>query len=302
MEMKNRFKEAGLLAIIGIGGTPGLTNVCAAWAAERLDEIESIDIYCACDDWSSSNKAFEVTYAIETIMDEFYMKPVQFLDGKFVEVEPRGGGGIVQYPQPIGDMYSYYIMHSEIATIPHVYQDKGIKRCTFRIGFPEKIKNTLEFLHGLGFSRSDEVEIQGAGGLKAKPVKMLKTMMDLQPSGPNAVVNDCDIIKTVVVGSRNGKHIEYTLEAVCRVTKEWPDLLGAQVYIGGAPAWAVELMRTDVIKGEGVFAPEEIIPPEPFFKEAAKREIYVTATKKALLGSDDWEKMKDKGNIGQKLL
>ena len=132
MKYNEKFREAGLLAIIGIGGTPGVTNVCARWAAERLDTIDSIDIYCGCDDWSSSKKTFEVTYAIETIMDEFYMKPIQYIDGKYVEVEPRSGGMTVQYAQPIGDMYSYFIMHSEIGTLPEVYKDKGIKNCTFQ--------------------------------------------------------------------------------------------------------------------------------------------------------------------------
>jgi saccharopine dehydrogenase (NAD+, L-lysine-forming) len=141
------------LAIIGIGGTPGVTNVCARWAADRLDTVEEIDISCGCDDWSGSKKALEVTYAIETIMDEFYMKPIQYLAGKYVEVEPRSRGKMVQFYQPIGEMYSYFIMHSEIGTLPEVYKGKGLKNCTFRIGFPEAIKEKLEFLHRLGFSR-----------------------------------------------------------------------------------------------------------------------------------------------------
>lgn len=86
-----QFKDAGLLAVIGIGGTPGVTNVCAAWAAEQLDTVESVAFFCGCDDWGRSAKAFEVTYSIETIMDEFHMKPVQYLDGKYTEVEPRSG-------------------------------------------------------------------------------------------------------------------------------------------------------------------------------------------------------------------
>ena len=298
MKYNEKFREAGLLAIIGIGGTPGVTNVCARWAAERLDTIDSIDIYCGCDDWSSSKKTFEVTYAIETIMDEFYMKPIQYIDGKYVEVEPRSGGMTVQYAQPIGDMYSYFIMHSEIGTLPEVYKDKGIKNCTFRIGFPDFVKEKLEFLHGLGFSRSDIVEVDGA---QIKPVKVLKKMMDLQPDDPDATINDCDIIKTVVSGTKDGRQIEYELEAICRPIKRWPELLGAQVYIGGAPAWAAELIRTGIISGAGAFAPEECIPPEDFFEEAAKREIYIKATQKELVGSSNWEAAKDKENVEQVL-
>jgi lysine 6-dehydrogenase len=296
MKYHEKFKQAGLLAIPGIGGTPGVTNVCAAWAADRLDTVEEIHIYCGCDDWSTSTKTFEVTYAIETIMDEFHMKPIQYLNGEYVEVAPRSGGEIVQYAKPIGEMYSYFIMHSEIATLPEVYRSKGIKNCTFHIGFPDSIKEKLEFLHGLGFSGKIPVTVDGA---EVKPVRVLKMMMDLQPEDPNAKINDCDIIKTVVIGTRNGKRVEYELEAVCRPVKEWPELLGAQVYIGGAPAWTAELIRKGMIRETGVLAPEECIPPIAFFEEAAKREIYIKATHKELLGSDDWSALRRKERVNQ---
>jgi saccharopine dehydrogenase (NAD+, L-lysine-forming) len=297
MKLNDKFKEAGLLAIPGIGGTPGVTTVCARWAADQMDIVDEIHIYCGCDDWSQSKKTFEVTYAIETIMDEFYMKPVQFLNGEYKEVEPRSGGEMISYAKPIGDMYSYFIMHSEIGTLPEVYKSKGIKNCTFRIGFPDAVKEKLEFLHGLGFSRSDKVSF---GDAKTAPVKILKTMMDLQPDDPEAVYNDCDVIKTIVIGIQDGKRVEYELEAICRPVKEWPELLGAQVYIGGAPAWAAEMIRKGQITGTGVLAPEECIPAELFFEEAAKREIYIKASKKMLLGSNDWDAAKDKENIIQK--
>lgn len=296
VKYNDKFKDAGLLAIIGIGGTPGVTNVCARWAADQLDTVESIDIACGCDDWSGSKKALEVTYAIETIMDEFYMKPIQYLDGEYVEVAPRSGGEMISYAQPIGEMFSYYIMHSEVGTLPEVYKSKGIKNCTFRIGFPDSVKEKLEFLHGLGFSRSDIVKM---GDSEIKPVKVLKHMMELQPDDPDAVINDCDIIKTVVIGTKDGKRMSYELEAVCRPVKEWPELLGAQVYIGGAPAWAAELLRRGVITEKGALAPEECIPAEAFFEEAAKREIYITAKQMTLLGSDDWAAAERKKNVNQ---
>jgi saccharopine dehydrogenase-like NADP-dependent oxidoreductase len=83
--------------------------------------------------------------------------------------------------------------------------------------------------------------------------------------------------------------------------KEWPELLGAQVYIGGAPAWAAELLRRGLIEGEGAFAPEECIPPEHFFEEAAKREMFVNVKKQWLIGSADDEAAARKKEIDQSL-
>lgn len=291
-----QFKDAGLLAVIGIGGTPGITNICARWAADQLDTVEAIDFYCGCDDWSKTDRTFDVTYSIETIMDEFYMKPIQYFNGKYVEVEPRSGKVTVQYPKPIGEQDAYYLMHSEIGSVPESFKDKGLKNCTYRIGFAAPVLEKLEFLHGLGFSKGESINVDGA---EFRPVRALKKLMELQPEDPNTVINDCDIIKTDVIGTKDGKKIQYTLEAICRPVKEWPELMGAQVYIGGAPAWTAEMMRNGTITAKGALAPENCIPAIPFFEEAAKREIYIQATKKMLLGTDNWDAVKSKELIDQ---
>lgn len=290
-----QFKDAGLLAIIGIGGTPGVTNVCAAWAVDQLDSVESIDFFCGCDDWGQS-KNFEVTYSIETIMDEFHMKPIQYINGKYVEVEPRSGSMIVQYPNPIGEQEAHYLMHSEQGTIAESFKDKGLKNCTYRLGFSDAVMETLGFLHRLGFSKQETVNFEGHD---IKPVKILKKLMELQPEDPDTVINDCDVIRTVATGMKDGKKVQYSLEMICRPVKEWPELMGAQVYIGGAPAWATELLRAGVITAKGALAPELCIPPEPFFAEAAKREMYVRSTRTELLGTDDWDAAKKKELIDQ---
>jgi len=296
VKYNQQFKDAGLLAIIGIGGTPGVTNVCAAWAVDQLDDVETINFYCGCDDWGKSTKTFEVTYSIETIMDEFHMRPIQYMDGKFVELEPRSGIETVQYPNPIGEQQAYFLMHSEQGTIPASFINKGLKNCTYKIGFPEAVLEKLQFLHGLGFSNQEPMDFEGNA---IKPVKILKKLMDMQPEDPNAEINDCDVIKTVVIGTKDGRRVKYSLDAICRPVKEWPELMGAQVYIGGAPAWATELLRTGVISKKGALAPELCIPPVPFFEEAAKREIYIRATKTELLGTDDWNAAEKKELINQ---
>lgn len=290
-----KYKEAGLLGIIGIGGTPGVTNVCAEWAADQLDSVETINFYCGCDDWGNSEN-FEVTYSIETIMDEFHMNPIQYINGEFIEVEPRSGGMTVQYPQPIGEQWSYYLMHSEQGSIPMSFKDKGLKNCTYRIGFPDEVLDKLEFLHKLGFSHQDTMNFQGHD---IKPVKILQKLMAEQPRQEDVVINDCDIIRTEVFGTKDGKKVKYELDAICRPVAEWPELMGAQVYIGGAPAWAAELLRNGTITERGAMPPELCIPPEPFFREAAKREIYIRSVKTELLGTDDWDAAMKKELIDQ---
>ena len=144
------------------------------------------------------------------------------------------GNMMVQYPKPVGEQWAYYLMHSEQGTIVDSYKSKGLKNCTYRIGFPKDIYDKLMFLHSLGFSYQGKMDFEGNG---IKPVKILKKLMESQPEDPDAEINDCDVIKTDVFGLQNGKKVKYELDAICRPVREWPELLGAQVYIGGAPAW-----------------------------------------------------------------
>lgn len=296
MKYDQQFKDAGLIAIPGIGGTPGVTNICAGWAAEKLDTIEEINIFCGCNDWGKTTKPFVVTYAIDTIMDEFYMKPIQYLNNEYVELPVHSGSMNVDYTQPLGTMQSYYIMHSEIATLPEVYKSKGIKNCTFRIGFEENFFKLLKLFADLGLGSKEEIDVYGT---KISPIKVLKKLMELQPEDPNETINDCDVILTEVIGTKDGKKVVYRLEAACRTVKEWPELMGAQVYIGGAPAWAASMMFKGQIKGTGVIPPEVCIPADEFFAEAAKREIYITITKDEIPGTDDWKAVLDKKKINQ---
>jgi saccharopine dehydrogenase-like NADP-dependent oxidoreductase len=296
LKLNDEFEAAGLLAITGIGGCAGVTNISAAWAVDQLDSVEEIHFYCGCDDWSTSTKAFEVSYAIETIMDEFRMNPIQFVDGEFKELEPHANERLVQYSEPVGAQMSHNITHSELGTVPYSFMDRGLKQCTYSIGFPKAMADRLEFLHLLGFSGKEPVEVDG---VKVSPVRVLKKLMDVMPDDPEAVINDCDVIKTVVSGVKDGEKIRYTLESVCRPVKWWPELMGAQVYIGGASAWSAELMRRGLVTRKGVCGPELAIPPLPFFEEAAKREIYVTCSKEFLLGSSDWDAVERKKKINQ---
>jgi saccharopine dehydrogenase (NAD+, L-lysine-forming) len=296
MKYHEQFKEAGLIAIPGIGGTPGLTNVSARWAADRLDTVSEINFYCGSNDWSTSSKVFDVSYAIETIMDEFVMRPIEYLNGELVEIEPGAGGMMVQYPEPVGRQYAFHTMHSEIATVPDSFRDKGLHTCTFRVGFPDDTMDKFKLISGLGFNEIKEIEVDG---VTVNPMKVLKKLMELQPEEAEVVINDCDIIKTEVKGTKDGVYTEYVVEAVCRPNREWPELLGAQVYIGGAPSWAAQMLLRGQITGAGVLAPEVCIPPEIIFAEAAKREIYFFATQTMPLGGADWNKILKKQQINQ---
>jgi lysine 6-dehydrogenase len=86
LELNDRFAEAGLSAVLGLGSAPGVPNLQARYAADRLDTVESIKIYDGIMPPKSDDPNF--TYAVPTIMEELILEPMVFRDGEFKAAEP----------------------------------------------------------------------------------------------------------------------------------------------------------------------------------------------------------------------
>src|SRR3990172_2552462 len=86
LELHDQFVNAGLSAVLGMGSAPGVPNIQARYAADRLDTIESIKIYDGIKPPAADDVRF--TYAVPTIVDELTVEPMIFRDGEFMACEP----------------------------------------------------------------------------------------------------------------------------------------------------------------------------------------------------------------------
>jgi lysine 6-dehydrogenase len=101
--LDDRFAGAGLTAVLGMGASPGKTNLLAAWAAEQLDEVHALHVAAAATDPTPpGHTGLSAPYALETILDELTLPPVVVRDGRAGEVAPLADGGDVEFPPPIG--------------------------------------------------------------------------------------------------------------------------------------------------------------------------------------------------------
>ncbi|HTT17926.1 MAG TPA: saccharopine dehydrogenase NADP-binding domain-containing protein, partial [Candidatus Sulfotelmatobacter sp.] len=75
------FRRIGRLAIAGMGGAPGITNVMARALADPLDRVDSIRVYNAGADQQKYNSPIAYTFSIATILDELTMPPIAFENG-----------------------------------------------------------------------------------------------------------------------------------------------------------------------------------------------------------------------------
>ena len=140
------FRKAGITGIVGSGSAPGIVNVLVKYATDRLDTVEDILILDAIINRSAKGYKFVPPYALDTIIEEFTMNNYEFKDGEFVELPPFSGKITVDFPEPYGTLNLYNMIHSEVATMPLTYKDKGIKNVAFKLALPTLFEERLRFL------------------------------------------------------------------------------------------------------------------------------------------------------------
>ncbi len=246
LELGGEFERAGRLAVLGIGSSPGKTNLMAADAARRLGSaaaggIESIDIFAAGrDPEAPADGRLRPPYAIQTLIDELTLAPIVLRDGEPVEIEPLAPGGIVDYGDPIGPGETIYTLHSELATFGESF---GCRRASFRLSLAPALLTRLKQLAGAGPD-----EIAAAAGDAASP--------------SNATVS----VHLVRVAAADGPGM--TARAITR-----PHFgLGGSVVSTASPAAAcVRLFARGALTATGAHPPERCIDPGLMFAELETR-------------------------------
>ncbi|MEE8390298.1 MAG: saccharopine dehydrogenase NADP-binding domain-containing protein [Anaerolineae bacterium] len=270
LELSDRFAEAGVSAVLGMGSAPGVPNIQARYAADRLDTIEYIRIYDGIKPPPPDDVRF--TYAVPTIVDELTMPPMVYRDGEFVACEPLSEFEDYWFASPVGLLPMHLSLHSEVATLPVTFRDKGVREVFFKINYwgmaPETVEK-VRVLADFGFAGREPV---GVKGQSIVPRDMLVAMMsdyvppitDFLAPPKNQPPDWVKEIVTEVRGTKDEKTLTYRLGTLtCK---------GA-LPTGVAPARAAIWLAEGRIP-PGVYPPEAALDPEPFFKELEGREIY----------------------------
>ena len=269
LELHDEFAAAGLTAVLCMGSAPGVPNVQARYAADRLDTIESIRIYDGILPLAGDDLRFG--YAIPTIIDELVLPPMVYRDGEFVAEAPLAGEEDYWFEPPVGMLRCHLSLHSEVATLPVSFKDKGIRECFFKINYwgmsPESFAK-VKLLADLGFAGAEPVEVKG---VQVKPRDMLVTLLAdyippldafvQEPADPTHWTKE---IVTEVHGTKDGQPRTYRLGTLTPI---------GSLPTGVAPSIAAQWLAAGRVQGPGVFAPELALDPAPFFAELAERRI-----------------------------
>ena len=274
MNMHDEVSAAGITAILGMGGTPGVTNVLARAAVDRLDRVESIKVQLGCSDDTPSSAPLVAPYSIRTILDEFTKQPQVFQGGTWYPQQPLSGQEEMVFPLPVGRATAIYSLHSECATFPISFHDKGIQHVSFKIAFPTDFMTKLKFLVDLGFGSDEPINVRG---VKVAPREVLARLMEMAPV-EDVEPRDCDVLRIVANGESEGQRVEITNQIVVLPYRRWGISAGA-LDTGTPLAIAGHMLATGEITPRGSFGPEMCVPVEPFFAELARYEMHVTETR-----------------------
>lgn len=202
-------------------------------------------------------------------MYEFAEPAFIYRDGKYVEVWPHDDTGINYDYMEIGPQATRYTEHVEHHSLPNSFKDKGVKNVAVYSSFPPHSHDFIKGLLDAGYLNKEPVKVDG------KPVVPLQASIDILrrieiPKGYTEREN----LWVKMFGTKNGKaHKEemdcmaYTIpgweEATCNIDTGFPMAIGAM------------MIKNGEITKRGVYAPENIVPPEPFFKHLAEHQLPV---------------------------
>lgn len=252
-------RAAGVRIVPGCGAGPGLNNVIARYAADKLDSVDSIEIYTYLDD--------PITMSPGIVLTRFESSRGSALmleDGEFVERKCFDESKIVEFAQPVGQVRVHYLPHPEILTIPRFVR---VDTVVYMLGYGEAEERLLQALLDLGLDRGDHVQLQRS----ALPARELAAAL----IGARGIACDRENVTAkhiVVSGARNGQptRFVYDLVLACVGKSASAQLTGACAAIG-----ADLLSRDGVI---GVIPPEGAFDAESFLASLARRGIHIEET------------------------
>ncbi len=270
LELDPSFRKKDLIAIPGMGSSPGITNVLAAYAAEGMDKVETIDISFADKDRTRYTTPIVLPYSILTLFEEFGEEPVIFKDGKYTSLKPLSGFEDKTFPKPLNKARCFFTLHSEAATLPFSFP--GLKSCWFRGGFDPSFVDRIKLLLDVGFASKEKITLPG--NVQVSPRDVTVKMTEKFIPGPDVKIDDLEFLRVEVRGTSKGKRKSAIAYCESFTNNEW-NIPAGSWDTGVAPSVVAQMIETGDITERGVVPPEKSVVREKFFAELKKRDMKV---------------------------
>ncbi|MCK5451516.1 MAG: saccharopine dehydrogenase family protein [Candidatus Omnitrophica bacterium] len=259
-DYQERFREKGLMALLGSGFDPGVTNVFCAYAMKHyFDEINFIDIMDC--NAGLHGHAFATNFNPEINIREITQRGKFWENGEWIETDPLSVRKEFDFPE-IGFREMYLMYHEELESL--VFNIKGLKRIRFWMTFGKEYLKHLDVLRNVGMTRIDSIDFEGK---KIVPLKFLKAVLP-EPSSLGETYTGKTNIGCMMEGTKDGEKKKVYIYNVCDHAECFKEVKSQAIsYTTGVPAMiGAMLIMTGVWKGEGVYNMEQL-DPDPFMEK-----------------------------------
>jgi saccharopine dehydrogenase (NAD+, L-lysine-forming) len=256
---REKFREAGICALLGSGFDPGVTGVFAAYAQKHyFDEIHTLDILDA--NGGDHGYPFATNFNPEINIREVTAKGSYWENGRWVETEPMEIKREFDFAQ-IGQKDMYLLHHEELESL--ALNLKGIKRIRFFMTFGQSYLTHLKCLENVGMTSIEPIDFQGQ---KIVPLQFLKAVLPDPASLGSRTVGKTNI-GCIFTGVKDGKPVQYYIYNVCDHQACYREV-GSQAisYTTGVPAMiGAMLVMNGTWNKPGVWNMEQF-DPDPFME------------------------------------
>ena len=256
---QERFKEKGIMALLGCGFDPGVTSVFTAYAKKHyFDELHELDIVDA--NAGSHGKAFATNFNPEINIREVTQRGKYWQNGEWVETEPHEIWKDIDYPE-IGPKRSYLIYHEELESL--VKNFPTLKRARFWMTFSLEYLTHLRVIQNIGMAGIEPIRYKG---LDIVPLQFLKAVLP-KPEELGENYTGYTSIGNRIKGIKDGKTRTYYVWNNCSHRDAYVET-GTQgvSYTTGVPAMiGARMILEGKWAGKGVFNVEEM-NPDPFME------------------------------------
>ena len=258
-----KFKEAGIIGVLGCGFDPGVTQAYVAYAKlHEFDRIDTIDILDC--NGGDHGYAFATNFNPEINLREVSSKAAYYENGKWITLPAMSVKREYDF-DGVGMKDMYLLHHEEIESIAKNYPE--VKRIRFYMTFGNSYLTHMKCLENVGMLRTDSVEYNGQ---KIVPIQFLKALLP-DPASLGERTNGKTNIGCIFTGVKDGKEKKYYIYNICDHQESFKEV-GSQAisYTTGVPAMCGALMILKGLwKGKGIFNVEEF-NPDPFIEALDK--------------------------------
>ncbi|MBC6906965.1 saccharopine dehydrogenase family protein [Saccharophagus sp. K07] len=275
---QDKFQKAGLMALLGSGFDPGVTNVYTAYIKKHcLDEIHELDIIDA--NAGNHGQPFATNFNPEINIREVTAKGRYWQNGEWVETDPLSVKDTFDFPEGIGPMDIYLMYHEELESIVKHFPE--IKRARFWMTFSQNYLKHLEVLQNVGMTSIEPVLYNG---VEVIPLQFLKSVLP-DPSSLGPLTKGRTCIGCVAKGIKDGKEKIVYIYNICDHEECYREVQSQAIsYTTGVPAMiGAKMMLENKWMKPGVWNMEQF-DPDPFMEDLNKYGLPWTLVEKSDTG------------------